>query len=210
MVIRYDDPPYNPYGERGTTHYHPANEAARRLVQAWVIGKDIEKLCELYKTTSDAHTAKLTLKYLFMELLTLDGHLRRLHSLAKRKGREYQDTLPVDRLEAIYRSYDLAAKGKERLFREIRNGIAAHRSEDKGDQDGFNTARLWDLITPDGVDQILAAVPPLMHCLQEFPITTPASGQRCSPMSLECSCGAPRMQTLVWLYTPRSGNLPVA
>lgn len=177
----YSDPPFNPLNDAAgsTTHYRPANEAARRLHLTWTIGLDLETCCGLLSETPVERPRKLLLRYLFLLLLSQDKHLRRLKNIAMEAlGRTLQDC-PNPRARPVLEGQMLAVKeafsqytsvmteDRAERFRTIRNCITAHWGEKEGNLTPDTAAQAWRDISDEGVNEILAAIPPLFEALHK-------------------------------------------
>lgn len=161
--MRYDVPPFDPFGDRGADHFYPANDAAKRLIQVSLTHRDIIVLFNLLNRVQNEYEEKLLTKFIVVEFLSLDDHLTALVGLALSGKTDYPlSAKDAAELKALNAHYTALRKPAEPTFRKIRNNLAAHRDLESL----HGSARLWDDINPGAVYRILEPVVPLFDCLK--------------------------------------------
>ena len=165
----YDEPIYDPFGERGPTHYHPANQAAVHSVALQLIFRDILRLRRLHRRVKDGYTKKLICKYEIIELVSLDQHASILANLILSSRIEYKiDQQGLLDTKQLYKAYRVAGKPYWRQLQTVRDKLAAHRDT----LDLLTVSNLWDDIDNKAVDRILRTFVPLLQLLMKLNIYT--------------------------------------
>jgi len=172
VTVNYNEPGYDPFGDRGATHYQPTNEAARRILAAWLVHRNVQDLCAIHDAVREPRQKKLCLKYMMMELLAFDGHLRRLVNMVNIEYKDRAVRLPLGEFRKRFAEYRQHFDRREKDFRTVRNTIAAHSGEDDGGVETDDLDKAWDLLTLNGLNEIFAAIPPLFASMRSFPLAT--------------------------------------
>lgn len=166
-MIKYDEPIYDPFGERGPTFYHPANETAIKLIAIQMIYRDILKLLSLYKEAKDDYTKHLLAKYMTIELLSVDQHIINLTDviISHQADRKIipKDLSTIKSLSKQYR--DTRKKNWDKL-KVIRDKLAAHRDP----LDLITISKIWDTIDIKIIIEITNLIPPLFNFLKDLNI----------------------------------------
>jgi len=159
-MIRYDEPIYDPFGERGPTFYHPANEAAMHLIAIQLIYRDIEKLASLYRGSTDTYTKKLIVKYIIIEIISVNNHIVGLANkiISGQTGYEIEPNL-LTTAKGLYKQYRDTRKKNWSELKDIRNKLGAHREH----LDLLTISKLWDKIDIKVIGQIISCIPPLFN-----------------------------------------------
>jgi len=162
-MIKYNEPIYDPFSERGPTFYHPANEAAMHLIAIRLIYRDIEKLASFYIGSSDTYTKKLMAKYIIIEIISVDSHIVGLANkiISGQTGYEIEPNL-LTRAKELYKEYKDTRKKKWFDLKDIRNRLGAHREQ----LDLLTISKLWDKIDIKVIRQIVSSIPPLFNFLK--------------------------------------------
>ena len=170
MTVNYDEPPYDPFGDRGDTHYKPTNEGARRVYALGLIHGSLDQLCLIYKGLSDPRQEKLHLRYIWMELLPQERHLRRLRNIIMKEYGDSGADYPVAELKAAMKEYDQWFSPREKTLRLVRNTITAHFGENTEGIGAEEAAEAWDKLTLDGMNDLFRIVHKLFNLMRKFPV----------------------------------------
>ncbi len=163
--INYNEPIFDPFGDRGATHYHPVNEAAIHLVALQLIYRDIVRLHRLYSRLKVRYTKKLICKYIIIELVSLDTHTARLANdiISGKVGHKVEDN-ELDEIKQLYKQYKEARKPKWFQLAAVRNKLGAHRDS----LDLLTVSKLWDQIDTDAINRLLEAFAPMLSFLMKL------------------------------------------
>lgn len=173
MAINYHEPPLDPFGDRDPLHYVPTNEAARRTYSWWLITRDLDALLQIYKSLNDDRKRKLILQFIYIKLLVLDKHVRRLVNLATREWHEVKQVREeLEKLDAAYNRYLAWWKPRQGAITTVRNDISAHMGDDKGDIDDEKASAAWDALTEVGLDDVFSLQRDLFFLLRQLPTDT--------------------------------------
>ena len=125
--IDYNVPLYDPYRDPGENYYLPDNEAAKHLVYILHI-YNISCLTKMLSAIPTTHEKKLIVKYMVVEFLSMDEHIRKLKNLILSGQREYplNDTSRKE-LKSLYANYQSTLKQELTFLQNVRDKIAAHR-----------------------------------------------------------------------------------
>jgi hypothetical protein len=164
-MIKYDEPIYDPFGERGPTFYHPANEAAEHLIAIQLIYRDIEKLSNMYKESKDSYTKRLLAKYMIIEILSIDSHIISLANkiISGQTGYEIEPNA-LTKAKELYKQYKNIRKKKWHELKTIRDKLAAHRDQ----LNLITISKLWDNIDIKAISEIVNSIPPFFNFLKNL------------------------------------------
>ena len=163
-MTNYNEPIYDPFGERGPTFYHPANDAAMHLIAIQLIYRDIEKLLKL-RRQKDGYAKRLLLKYVIIEIVSVDTQIVSLANTIISGATGYKlESNKLAIAKELYKQYtDVREKNWDKL-KIIRNKLGAHRDR----LDLLTIAELWDNIDIKSMWQILEAIPPLFNFFKDL------------------------------------------
>ena len=164
-MVEYDESIYDPFGERGPTFYHPANEAAVHLIAIQLIYRDIEKLLNMYKESKDSYTERLLAKYIIIEILSIDSYIINLANriISGQTGYEIEPNA-LTRAKELYKQYKNIRKKKWHDLKTIRDKLAAHRDQ----LDLITISKLWDKIDIKAISEIVNSIPPFFNFLKDL------------------------------------------
>ena len=162
-MINYNEPIYDPFNERGPTFYHPGNDAAMHLIVIQLIYRDIGTLLKMRQESKDNYKGKLLLKYVIIEVLSIDKHTTRLANMIISGKTGYTvESNELTKAKDLYKQYKNARKENLNSLKVIRDKLAAHRES----LDLLTIANLWDSIDIKPIRQMLEAIPPLFNFLK--------------------------------------------
>lgn len=162
-MIKYDEPIYDPFGDRGPTFYHPANEAAMHLVAIKLIHRDIEKLWNMYRESKDGYERRLLAKYIIIEIVSLDSHVANLVKKITSGQTGYEiDADALITAKKLHRQYKSIMKKEWEDLKDVRNKLAAHRDR----LDLITLSKLWDKIDIEAIVEIVNSISTLFNFLK--------------------------------------------
>lgn len=127
-MIDYDVPIYDPFGNRGPTYYHPANEAAYHLISIKLIDRDIVTLVKLHNRLTDDYKKRLVLKYAVIEILSQDFHIKSLvNQIINNKTGYSIEENDLKEIQGLYKKYNNMKESHWNTFKTIRDKLSAHR-----------------------------------------------------------------------------------
>jgi hypothetical protein len=168
-------PTFHPAHERSESAWFPGNEAASLLLQCRYIWDDIESLAEIRGNIKDAHTRKLLVKYLIIEIRSLIEVLDRLQAHVMKADvfnpeteSAYRGLTYAEHAKAkeLFKAYSRAKQETERLIIEVRDNIGAHR----GNINWQQVMKFWDQVSIETVSPVLKVVPDVFETIKEFNI----------------------------------------
>ncbi|MBI1803117.1 MAG: hypothetical protein HYR77_01490 [Ignavibacteria bacterium] len=174
-IINYNEPIFDPFGERGATHYHPTNSAAIHLVAIQLTYRDIARLQRIYSRSRNRYTKKLICKYVIIELVSIDAHITSLANdvISGKVGYKISDSDLVE-IKKVYKEYKAARKPKWSQLQAVRNRLGAHRDS----LDLLTVSKLWDQVDTEAINTILRAVAPMLRLLMKLNVYTWSKSHR--------------------------------
>lgn len=170
---RVEPKTFHPVHERDPSAWFPGNEAASLVVQIDHVWDDLLVLVKLRNSSSDDYCKKLLLKYAVIEVRSLIELFDRLRSLVmkanifdpkERQGWREVTAEEHEKVKELLKDYSSAKKKAEKDIIDIRNSIGAHR----GNLDWHQVMRFWDAVTPELINPILKAIPPVFDYIKEL------------------------------------------
>jgi hypothetical protein len=150
----YDEPVYDPLGNRGPTHYHPANDVTKRLVALQLILRDIWTLRKIRARSRDAYEKALICKYVIIELVSMDEHLSSLvqQVLSGKVGYDL-DNAQFTETKRLYKECKSARKHMWPELKTVRNRLSAHRDI----LDLLTVSKFWDQVDVQAINRDVMA-----------------------------------------------------
>lgn len=162
----FGTPAFDPFGDANPEHAKPGNEATRRLHATGMIWTDLMGLAKSIDAAEDARTKKLLLKYVCVELISLNAHIGPLGNDVIRDLKQFDPKQRLAEVDALRDKYRYAYRAYHKDMKRVRDSIAAHRDEERAALTSEELQEIWGLIDEDKVNAILHAAGPLLEALQ--------------------------------------------
>lgn len=153
-LIDYTSPIYDPFATPKNDDFKPYSKETNQLLHLYYIMRDIQLLYDIISKLKNNQQKRLLVKYMIIELVSVDEHLRKFANLLIAKKTDLIcSEIEIEQLKNLKKAYEQARKPHQKVLDNIRNKLAAHRDELHLEE----IATLWQSINLDDLVDILNA-----------------------------------------------------